>query len=70
LNQNAGYDADGKFAGQLEPTGLRPRFADRLLALGVLPAEMEVLGLDRRRRPGAAPGLDSGRSSDDRRSAR
>jgi pilus assembly protein CpaF len=69
LDQNAGYDEEGKFAGRLEPTGLRPRFADRLLALGVLPAEMDVLGLDRRRNPGA-PGLNGARASEDRRSAR
>ena len=31
----AGRDADGRFAGQLVPTGLRPRFTEELLARGV-----------------------------------
>jgi pilus assembly protein CpaF len=72
LDQNAGYDESGSFLGALSATGLRPRFADRLLALGVLPPELEALGFDRRRRA-SAPGLDNreGRDGrDERRGAR
>jgi pilus assembly protein CpaF len=37
----AGRDPDGRFAGSIQPTGLRPHFADRLHDFGVeLPPEM------------------------------
>ncbi|MEX0832521.1 MAG: CpaF family protein [Actinomycetota bacterium] len=37
----AGLDADGNFLGRLEPTGLRPRFLDKLAERGLkLPAEV------------------------------
>jgi pilus assembly protein CpaF len=32
---NAGRDADGRFVGGLRPTGIRPRFADKLTDHGV-----------------------------------
>ena len=36
----AGIDDDGRFLGTIQPTGLRPRFGDRLKDLGiVLPAD-------------------------------
>jgi pilus assembly protein CpaF len=41
----AGMDADGRFLGDLRPTGLRPKFTERLGHLGItIPAQ--VLGVD------------------------
>ena len=33
--RQTGIDADGKVIGQMQPTGIRPKFADRLLAYGI-----------------------------------
>jgi pilus assembly protein CpaF len=35
FDMRAGVDAQGRFAGQLRSTGLRPRFLDRLLDMGI-----------------------------------
>jgi pilus assembly protein CpaF len=35
FDYNAGIDDEGKFRGELKPTGLRPRFVDRLAEQGV-----------------------------------
>jgi pilus assembly protein CpaF len=64
LDQNAGYDKDGNFLGELRATGLRPRFADRLLALGIMPAEANLPGAERRRP--RAPGIDDATAYDRR----
>ena len=41
FDYSAGMDEDGKFRGQLQPTGLRPRFVDRLAEQGIsIPAEV------------------------------
>jgi pilus assembly protein CpaF len=47
LDQQPGQDADGYVNAELRPTGLRPRFADRLQAMGLLPSQ-----------PGRAPDGD------------
>jgi pilus assembly protein CpaF len=37
----AGFGPDGRFAGQLEPTGIRPTFCEHLSDVGiVLPSEI------------------------------
>jgi pilus assembly protein CpaF len=39
FDYKAGFDADGRFAGVVRPTGIRPRFSDHLKDLGIeLPA--------------------------------
>ena len=39
FDYRAGFDSDGRFAGVVEPTGIRPRFSDHLSDLGIeLPA--------------------------------
>jgi pilus assembly protein CpaF len=68
LDQNAGYDKDGSFLGELRATGLRPRFADRLLALGVMPAEANIPGVERRHP--RAPGIDDAAVGYERRATR
>jgi pilus assembly protein CpaF len=35
FDYGAGIDEDGKFRGQLQATGLRPRFVDRLAEQGI-----------------------------------
>jgi pilus assembly protein CpaF len=41
FDYNAGIDEDGKFRGQLQATGLRPRFVDRLAEQGIsIPADV------------------------------
>src|SRR5215211_1812974 len=41
FDYSAGIDEDGKFRGQLQATGLRPRFVDRLAEQGIhIPAEV------------------------------
>jgi pilus assembly protein CpaF len=45
---NAGRDAEGRFLGELRPTGLRPHFADKLGERGIeLPLTMFLAGLRR-----------------------
>jgi pilus assembly protein CpaF len=49
----AGVDADGRFLGQLKPTGTRPRFSEKLKAEGIdLPAS--IFGAPPTMRPRAA----------------
>jgi pilus assembly protein CpaF len=39
FDYSAGLDADGRFLGSAKPTGIRPRFTDRLTDIGIpLPA--------------------------------
>ena len=41
FDYSAGITPDGRFLGTIKPTGLRPRFADHLLDLGIaIPAEL------------------------------
>jgi pilus assembly protein CpaF len=50
LFQHYGEDEDGRIIGDLEPTGLRPSFADRLEAQGVhlpVPGDIEERGRGR-----------------------
>ena len=49
--QTAGYDSDGKVLGQLRPTGLRPKFMDKIEAEGIhLPPTLFSAGGQRGRR--------------------
>ena len=41
FDHRAGFDADGKVLGRIEPTGIRPKFTDRLKEAGIaLPTEL------------------------------
>ncbi len=41
LFERQGYDENGKVRGKFKPTGIRPKFAERLLAAGIrLPMDM------------------------------
>ena len=51
FDYSAGLDADGRFLGSAKPTGIRPRFTDRLKDYGI-PIPAIVFG--------AAPGFDLG----------
>ena len=43
FDHSAGFDADGKVLGRIEPTGIRPKFTDRLKEAG-MPLPSEIYG--------------------------
>ena len=47
FDYDAGWDDTGRFVGQLEPTGLRPTFSDKLGYMGIeLPASLIGGGIE------------------------